>query len=50
MKRKRGFIIALASAAATFGILFATIGKPPFAKHCHHGHHCHQTEMHNLHH
>lgn len=37
MKRKRGFFIALGSAAATFGILFATLGKP---HHCG-GHHQH---------
>lgn len=33
MKRKPKFLIVLASAAITFGILVAAIGKPPYAKH-----------------
>lgn len=48
MKRKRGFFIALGSAAATFGILFATLGKPQHCaaqhRHCHNGH---ATEHHH---
>lgn len=30
MKRKPGFLIAIASAIITFGILFATVGKPKY--------------------
>lgn len=45
MKIKQRIGIVLVSALATFGILFATLGKPDYSK-CHSGmHHCNKTEM-----
>ncbi len=45
MKIKQRIGIVLVSALATFGILFATLGKPDYTK-CHSGmHHCNKTEM-----
>lgn len=36
MNRKQRFLIAIASAIITFGVLFATVGKPKyFDKNCH---------------
>jgi hypothetical protein len=45
MKIKQRIGIVIVSALATFGILFATLGKPDYTK-CHAGmHHRHCTEM-----
>jgi hypothetical protein len=35
MKRKPRFLIAIASAIITFGVLFATVGKPKYFDKCH---------------
>ncbi len=35
MNRKTGFLIAIASAIITFGVLFATVGKPKYFDLCH---------------
>lgn len=46
MKRKPRFLIVLLSAAITFGVLMASLGKPPLMKH-HQPGACHppQTEQ-----
>ncbi len=45
MKIKQRIGIVMLSALTTFGILFATLGKPNYTK-CHSGiHHCNKTEM-----
>ena len=43
MKKRSGFLIGLATAAITFGALFATLGKEHFAGCSNHWkhHHCH---------
>lgn len=35
MNRKPRFLIAIASAIITFGVLFATVGKPKYFDKCH---------------
>lgn len=44
MKRRPRFLVALVSAVATFGILFATMGKPHYGDHCRKMHQCDKTE------
>ncbi len=45
MKSKPRILIVLLSAAITFVTLFATIGKPHFAKHHPNFGHCEKTEV-----
>ena len=45
MKRKPKFLIVLLSAIISFGILVATVGKPPFAKHHPQFGHCENTKI-----
>jgi hypothetical protein len=40
MKRKPKFLIAIASAIITIGVLFATVGKPKYFDKCHHKMEC----------
>jgi hypothetical protein len=40
MKRKPRFLIAVASAIITFGVLFATVGKPKYMNKFHHNKEC----------
>ncbi|MBK8053600.1 MAG: hypothetical protein IPK35_10110 [Saprospiraceae bacterium] len=35
MNRKSGFLIGIASAIITVGVLFATVGKPKYLDKCH---------------
>jgi len=44
VKRKPKFLIVLLSAIITFGTLFATVGKPPYAKHHPQFGHCEKSE------
>ena len=45
MNRKPKIFIVLLSAIITFGILVATVGKPPYAKHHPNFGHCEKTEV-----
>lgn len=45
MKRKQRALLVLASAVATFGILFATMGKPNYGEHCRRMDHCDKNEI-----
>lgn len=40
MKGRPGFLIAVVSAIVTFGILFATVGKPRYLDHLQHKTEC----------
>jgi hypothetical protein len=44
MNRKPRFLIAIASAIITFGVLFATVGKPKYFDKHHHKMECSQSE------
>jgi len=40
MNRKPRFLIAIASAIISIGVLFATVGKPKYFDKCHHKMEC----------
>ena len=48
MNRKTKFLIVLLSAIITFGTLFATIGKPYYAKHHPPFGHCEKSEANGI--
>ncbi len=49
MKRSPRFLIVIASAILTFGILFATVGKPKyFDYHCSNKSECHNINVQNV--
>jgi hypothetical protein len=43
MKRKPRFLIAIASAIITFGVLFATVGKPKYMNKLQHKMECNRS-------
>jgi hypothetical protein len=47
MKRKPRFLIAIASAIITIGVLFATVGKPKYFDRHHHKMDCSKTSEQN---
>ena len=47
MKRKPRFLIAIASAIITFGVLFATVGKPKYLDKCNQKMECSKVKENN---